>query len=352
MKRTSIASAWASVSVVLALATWAYGQYTSNPPFRLAQDTPAAKAETGAARQTTAAPAKTETPATTREEVISSQTETETTLPPCQDWDIFGPIRLRAADPQPVGEVEAKFTTEWGTSSSGQHDSVSIEPEIEYGIAPNHELIWAIPLELGLGGVDGNADQEIGWHWRLWKEDYCGWLPAFAIRNILRIPSGYHSSGVDWTFKGLITKSIIPNKFRVHLNPWFESVNGNNLEAEAGTKPIFFAPAPRGLFGRDTEEHRFFRWGIIPGMDYKICENLDFIADYVYENSPYKGQRDQHSLEFDLDWEIDEHNELAIVTRIGVDGDSIGDNFAIGITYAYVFKDVPHLGEECCVKTK
>lgn len=319
MKPRSLVVAWAGAVFFLAMATAGYAQYTATSSMTLAQNT------AGKDAPLPKEAAKTEESAEAADE----------------NWDIFGPIRLRSADPEELGEIELKFVTEWGTSSGGEHDSVEIEPEIEYGIAPNHELIWAIPMELGFGGVDGNADQEVGWHWRLWKEDVNGLLPAFAIRNILRIPSGYHSSGVDWTVRGLFTKSIIPNKLRVHVNPYFALVNGNNLESEEEGEG--WLNEYLGL-GKGEEGHRFFRWGIIPGVDYKLTDSLSLLMAYVYENSPMEGQRDQHSVEIGLDWEINAHNEIGIVNRIGLDGDAVGDNYSIGITYAYVFDNVPHLG--------
>jgi hypothetical protein len=322
MKSQSLVAVLACAGFVVAMATTADAQYTSTPSMTLAQNT-----------------GDKDAPPAEKKETVKTEQTTETVTSSEENWDIFGPIRLRSADPEELGEVELKFTTEWGTSSSGEHDSVTIEPEIEYGIAPNHELIWAIPMELGFGGVDGNADQEVGWHWRLWKEDVNGLLPAFAIRNILRIPSGYQSSGVDWTFKGLFTKSLIPNKLRVHLNPYFALVNGNNLD-EAGDG---WLNETLGL-GEGEESHRYFRWGIIPGVDYKLTDSLSLALAYIYENSPMEGQRDQSSVEIGTDWKIDEHNEIGIVNRLSLDGDAIGDNCSIGVTYVYVFDNVPHLG--------
>lgn len=313
----------ACVVFVMALGTTSYAQDTSTPTMMLVQNT----------ADKDAPPPK----ETGKTEVTEVANETD------ENWDIFGPIRLRSADPQELGEIELKLITEWGTSSSGEHDRVGLEPEIEYGIAPNHELIWSIPMELGFGGVDGNADQEFGWHWRLWKEDPNGLLPAFAMRNYLRTPSGYHSSGVDWTFRGLFTKSIIPNKLRVHLNPYFALVNGNNLESEEGGGG--WLNETLGL-GEGEEGHRYFRWGIIPGVDYKLCENINLLGAYIYENSPMEGQRDQHSLELGVDWKINAHHQVGLVNRITLDGDSVGDNYAIGLTYVYVLDNVPHLGSK------
>lgn len=237
-----------------------------------------------------------------------------------EEWDIWGPVRMRSADPEPPGEFEIKNKIGYGTSSDGTDDDVEYELELEWGFAPNHELIFEVPVEMGDGGVDGNADITLGWHWRLWKEQ--DWIPAFALRNYLRVPSGYHSSGVDWEMRGLLTKSIIPDKWRLHLNPFFKLANGDNVE-----------------------DVRHFQWGFIVGTDYRITDNLTFNFDYVHETSEEDGHRNQHSLEFGLDWKIDEHNGIGFVTRNTLDGDGIGENWGFTISYVYSFDNFPAFGK-------
>jgi len=236
------------------------------------------------------------------------------------NWDIWGPVQMRCADPEDLGELELKNKISYGTSSDGTDDDVEYEIELEWGFAPDHELIFEVPVEMGDGGVDGNADITLGWHWRLWKEQ--DWIPAFAIRNYLRVPSGYHSSGVDWEFRGLLTKSIVPDKWRLHLNPFFKSANGDNIE-----------------------DVRYFQWGFIFGTDYKITDNLVFNMDYVHETSDEEGYRNQHSMEVGLDWNIDEHSGIGFVSRNTLDGDGFGENWGFTITYKYVFDNIPALGK-------
>lgn len=235
-------------------------------------------------------------------------------------WGIVGPIRLRSADPEELGGLEIKNKVDYSTSSDGTDDDTEYELEIEYGIAENHELIFEVPVELGDGGVDGNADITLGWHWRLWKEQDT--LPAFALRNYIRVPSGYRSSGVDYKLVGLLTKSIIPEKFRLHLNPFLESVNGDN-----------------------EEDARDFQWGAIVGFDYKLADNLALNMDYVHETSESEGERNQHTAEVGLDWKFAEHQTLAFVTRAGLDGDGAGENFGCTLSYIWSFDNMPYIGK-------
>lgn len=234
-------------------------------------------------------------------------------------WDIGGPIRLRSADAEPPGELVFKNIFDYSTSSDGSDDDLEYEFEIEYGIAPNHELIFEVPVQLGDGGVDGNADITVGHHWQLWKEQDL--LPAFALRNYLRVPSGYKSSGVDWELRGLLTKSIIPHRLRLHLNPFLKSVNGDNVE-----------------------DVRRFQWGAVIGADYRINDRLVLNCDYVHETGETEGSRNQHTAEVGLEWLLAPHHEICFVTRAGLDGDSQGENWGCAISYIYEFEGLPYIG--------
>ena len=234
-------------------------------------------------------------------------------------WDISGPIRLRSADAEPPGELEFKNIFDYSTSSDGSDDDLEYEFEIEYGLAPNHELIFEVPVQLGDGGEDGNADITVGHHWQLWKEQDL--LPAFALRNCLRVPSGYRSCGVDWEMRGLLTKSIIPNRFRFHLNPFLKSVNGNNVE-----------------------DARHFQWGMVAGADYRINECLVLNCDYVHETGETEGTRNQHTAEVGLEWQLASHHKICFVTRAGLDGDSEGENWGCAVSYIYELEGLPYLG--------
>ncbi|MHC4064814.1 MAG: hypothetical protein ACYSUI_09980 [Planctomycetota bacterium] len=242
------------------------------------------------------------------EEETVAESTTVTTFDEGDDWDLKGPYFLRSADPVEAGEMDLKFTFGYETSSGGGDDDSELEFELEWGMTEDIELIFGLPIEFGDGGIDGNADITLGLHTRFWKED--GLLPAVAMRNLIRVPSGYHSSGVDYTARLLVTKSIVPGRFRAHFNPFLKLVNGDN-----------------------EEEARNFQWGAAVGVDYRLSDNLVFVADYLHRSSEEEGHRNNHAMELGLDWRLAEKHYLAFGSEIGLDGDSQGPNWGCKIMY-------------------
>ncbi|MEK6797979.1 MAG: transporter [Planctomycetota bacterium] len=227
-------------------------------------------------------------------------------------WEISGPVYLRSADPEPPGEIIIKNIFGWETADDAE-DEYEYELEVEYGLVENHELILEMPWQIGDGRIDGNGDLTLGWHWRLWNED--GMLPAFALRNYVRLPSGVDSAGVDYILRGLATWTVIDNSMRFHLNPYLKSLNGNNYGDEA----------------------RHFLWGTALGIDYKLTDDLLFITDYIYGAGKEEHTRDDHRAEFGLDWNIDEHQKLGLALEVGLDGDSHGADLGARVSYMLSF---------------
>jgi len=231
-------------------------------------------------------------------------------------WEINGPVFLRSADPEPPGEVVIKniFSWEHSKESEGEdRDEYEYELEIEWGIVENHELIFEFPWQIGEGRIDGNGDITMGWHWRLWDERDD--LPAFALRNFVRVPSGVDSSGVDYELRGLLSKTIVPGSTRLHLNPFARSVNGDN-----------------------DEEAEDFQYGAAFGMDYRISDDLLFITDYIYSSEESESaERPNHSAEFGIDWKLDERQKIGVSFLVGLDGDDDGAEFGASISYMLGF---------------
>ncbi len=247
-------------------------------------------------------------------------------------WDIEGPVFLRSADPEEPGELAIKNIFGYGHYRRGaadERDEYEYELELEYGLIENHELIFEMPWELGEGRVQGNGDITLGWHWRLWQED--GLLPAFAMRNFVRVPSGVDSSGVDYIWRGLMTWTLVPDSLRLHFNPFLASLNGENTEYNEdgwwGNRARFW--------GDEGKEDRNFRWGAALGVDYKINENLLWITDYRYENSQTENTRDNHVAELGLDWKLDESNTIGLASEISLDGDHNGPAVTGKISYIH-----------------
>lgn len=238
----------------------------------------------------------------------SQESTTVTTSEEDEGWTLDGPYFLRSADPLEAGELELKFIYGFETSSD-EGDEHEVEFVLEWGMIEDIEFILEVPVTLGEGKVEGNGDiAEFGFHTRFWRES--GWVPAFAMRNLIRIPTGYESDGVDYIGRGLLTKTIVPDTMRLHFNPFLKSINGN-LE----------------------EDTRRFQWGAVIGVDYRVSDDLVLIADYQNRSSEEEGVRNQHGLELGADWEFAPEQILAFQTEFGLDGDSHGTDFGFRISY-------------------
>lgn len=219
-----------------------------------------------------------------------------------------GPYFLRSADPLETGELELKFVYGY-ERDAGEEEEHEVEFVLEWGLAEGHEFILEIPVELGEGKVEGNGDiAEFGFHSRIWNED--GLMPAFSMRNLIRIPTGYESDGVDYIGRGLFTSTLIPGSLRFHFNPFLKSINGNQ-----------------------DEDTRDFQWGAAVGFDYRVNDDLLFIMDYQNFSSDEEGVSRQQNLEIGADWEFAEDQKIGFQTQFELDGDGHGADIGARISY-------------------
>lgn len=237
-----------------------------------------------------------------------------------RSYGIGGPWRLNSADPNKPGQLSIRTEFNWTTGfDGGGGDDFRTNISINYGIAPWHQLIFEMPIEVGDGGSRGNGDFRLGWHWQLWKESE-GWTPSFAIRNYIRVPSGYESSGVDYELRGLFSKSLT-DRIRLHFGPYVEFVNGDNIE-----------------------NVRRVQYGASFGSDWRITDKLDLVVDYVYDSSDVRGFRDQHSLDLGVIYEIAPNHKVGVNGRAGLDGDGVNGDWGVGIFYSIAIDGLPSIG--------
>ena len=199
-----------------------------------------------------------------------------------EGYTLAGPYFLRSADPEEPGEMELKFIYSYDHDADDAEEH-EFEFEFEWGIVENWEFILELPFTIGDGGVEGNGDVTLGLHTRLWEEH--GWVPAFAVRNLFRLPTGYHGQDFDYTFRGLVTHTL-GSKVRLHFNPYF-STNNDPDEGE-----------------------RNFHCGAAIGVDWRVNDDLLLIADYQYRQNVVKGEDEDHRIELGADWEFAENQKL------------------------------------------
>ncbi len=218
---------------------------------------------------------------------------------------VEGPVAMRAADTQAVGTYDFNILFDYGTSSDGSDDDFGTSFKLEWGIAEGHQLDLTLPFNYG-DGEDNNGDLAVGWQWKLLEED--GMMPAFAIYNQLRFPTGYRSSGVDWELMAIFTKTI-DDGWRLHANPFIEFMGG------------------------DEDDRRDFHGGIVIGTDYLLTDTTVLNFDYIIDSGLSEGFGTQHSMEAGLVYALAENKSLAWTTRWTMDGDNDGDNWGVGIQY-------------------
>lgn len=270
--------------------------------------------------------------------VQTSESTTITTRTSSTGWNLSGPYFLRSADPEPVGEIEVKFIYGYATASD-ESDTHEFELEIEWGISEGLEFIFETGVEIGDGGVEGNGDITIGFHTKFWDED--GLLPAFAMRNHGRFPTGYHSDGVDYIGRGLFTWTLMPDKLRLHFNPFLKSINGN-LDDDGGGSGFArlghgghgFSGLPFGSHDRSGGAH--FLWGAALGFDCRLSDDLLMTLAYKHESSETEGNRNSHSVEWGADWKFASNQKLGLAAEFGLDGDDDGSNFEFRVSYILI----------------
>ncbi len=265
-------------------------------------------------------------------ESVSAQESDRTTVVTTDnsdDWLIYGPVTLRSATPVDPGVLLVKNNFGWARQKGGT-DATGYELEVEYGFAPGHEGILFVPVEIGEGRIDGNADLTIGWHWRFMEEgeneDCPLGSPAFAMRNSIRIPSGVDSSGVDYTLRGLMTWTMTPGKSRVHLNPFVSFISGDNGDNNDNFGPQY-------VIDHEDGDEKNLQYGAALGMDYRVGDDMLFTWDYLWTSRQFDGANDNHALELGLEWDVADGEILAFSTELSLDGNDDGTEFGAKISY-------------------
>lgn len=244
-----------------------------------------------------------------------------------QSVDTF--TTLEDGQPGAPGEIQMQLDAGWETRS-GQPDEFTLRPELQWTPANgefwrNLQLTLAVPMDLGNGAVDGNADLEFGWQQRWVKEE--GLMPTLATLAEMRIPSGYHSAGVDGRLTGVVAKDFGPGT--LYLNVWMETVNGNNFDI--GEETTFLG------ITREGEGIRHFRWGSRLGYKWRINDTFSLVGDIRNESSEQKGVGDIDAIDLSAEWHVTEQLTIGPGIIIGLDGHDETPKFGAGVRFVYAF---------------
>jgi hypothetical protein len=277
-------------------------------------------------------------------------------------YDLLSQLwRFEDADPLDTGTVDLRLGLQWWTENSAatngeSSDNWILTPTLVWGFAENWELSVGNDSWLGDGGDrgafdDGNYDTNLGLLWRVHEQEpfmarkgEMNW-PSMALSTTLRIPTGHDSAGVDAELRFISTYEYTSG-VRSHMNIFMKSHNKNNDDIDGNNG--FFGLGGGGLgnlvnglaflgFGNNNDiDARHFQYGIVLGADGPLpCENLRWIADYMYRSSYFYGRTGIHMGEVGWEWEMAEAHKLGMSVQAGLSRVGDAPNFGIGLMYAY-----------------
>lgn len=229
-----------------------------------------------------------------------------------QSVDYWNPIE--DGQPGAAGSWEVKFDAGWKTFS-GQRDPFLLTSQVQYTPEGGHffrnmKIGVAVPVTMGLGGVDGNGDAVLEWKQRWVAEE--GAMPTLATVIDLRLPTGYQSSGIDGTLTGVIAKDFGPGT--MIFNGFAKTANGDNLD-----------------------ELRHFQWGFRAGYKWRISDSFALIGDYLHQSSEEEGHSNVNSLQLSGEYHVNEHMTIGPGISIGLDDNEETPNFGAGVRILFSF---------------
>ncbi len=218
------------------------------------------------------------------------------------------PVRLEDAYPSAFRNREMQFRFSWEHTDEGA-DRVSLEPRLEFGIAPNWQLTIGSPFFAGDADRRGSGDVQIGALYNFNQESLS--LPAFAIAGHVDAPSGEDSEGLDTTIKFIMTRTLDDEHFgRFHLNlEW-----GHNFEALADERDDTFA--------------------IIPGYSFRLNTDTIIVADFIREWEMESGH-EANIIELGARYQLEPRAVLSMGLGAGIGDESPEFRVNVGLQLAF-----------------
>lgn len=159
-------------------------------------------------------------------------------------------------------EIQTHFAYEHMEDGS---DRVTLQPQIEFGFAPNAQAKIVVPFYVGDADKKNSGNIGLEAFYNFNTEGI--WLPALAISARADLPSGREAAGIDTTLKGIATKSITRTGLdRVHVNAAWKR--------NAGRGPM-------------EREHMYH---LVAGYSRRLGPDTVILADYVREQDEEEGK--------------------------------------------------------------
>ena len=218
------------------------------------------------------------------------------------------PVRVEDAYPTAFRNRELQLRVGWERTDEGQ-DRGTLEPRLEFGIAPNWQLKLGAPFNVGDADRRGSGDLQIGALYNFNQESLS--LPAFALSGKLDIPTGEDSEGVDTTLKFIMTRTVDDaNLGRFHLNlEW-----GHNFSA--------------------LDDERDDTFAIIPGYSFRLNTDTMIVADFIREWEMESG-KESNIFEVGARYQLEPLTVLSLGVGAGIGDDSPDFRVAFGFQLSF-----------------
>lgn len=188
------------------------------------------------------------------------------TLPAADHLNLEEGLPTQLEDAYPIAyrgrEIQAHISYEHQDDGK---DRVTLQPQFEFGFAPNAQGKITVPFFLGDADKKDSGNLGLEAFYNFNTEGI--YLPAFALSARADLPTGREAAGIDTTLKAIATKSVTRTGLdRVHLNAAWKR--------NAGRGPM-------------EREHMY---EIVAGYSRRLGADTVIVADYVREQDEEKGK--------------------------------------------------------------
>jgi hypothetical protein len=188
-------------------------------------------------------------------------------------------------------------------------DRVTLQPQFEFGFAPNAQGKIAAPFYLGDADKKDSGNIGLEAFYNFNTEGI--YVPAFALSARADLPTGREAAGIDTTLKAIATKSVSRTGLdRVHLNAAWKRNAG------------------RGTMER---EHMY---QLIAGYSRRLGADTVIVADYVREQEEEKGKTFD-IIELGVRRQLTPLTVLSTGAGVGISKDSPDVRFTLGFQKSF-----------------
>jgi hypothetical protein len=225
------------------------------------------------------------------------------------------PLSFEDATPIEQGKTDAQVSARWESAENGD-DLLTIEPQVQFGVAKDMQLGVSVPLIAGEGDRSGSGDLETELIWNFMKGDES--TPSLALLAGVILPTGHSNDGLDTRLGLLLSKGI---------------KGGTSADNESGEHRVHLNVIWDHNSAERSDERRD-RLSAAFGYSWHYDEDTALLADLV---RTYERQEGQEStvLEFGVLRAINDKLDGAAGIGFGLGDESPDVQLTLGVQYSF-----------------